>query len=51
MGFVSVGDHNYSSHLDGGRMKMVKRYKQEEVIHPEYQQVTWHCCTRITHLV
>jgi len=37
--YVSVGDHNYTSFRDGGRMKKILRYSTFKAIHPNYTQV------------
>ena len=36
---VSLGDHDYNSFSDGGRMKTVADYSYEEAVHPSYWQV------------
>ena len=37
--YASVGDHLVSSPSDGGRIKAVREYSVEDVIHPKYRQV------------
>ena len=37
--YASVGDHIVSSPSDGGRIKAVREYSVEDVIHPKYRQV------------